>query len=209
MKYVLFIPAFLLFSLTTFAQDQTLFNGKLESGGFGAPVVKFTSIKGEFGVLAGGYGGWLINHQLLVGLGGYGLVNDIRGTQAAVAEYSRDGRPLYLNFGYGGFVLEYIANPSSLVHLSFNTLIGGGAVNYRNNHFDFEENDFTWEMQDKYDAFFIVEPGIHAEVNMTDWCRAGIGAQYRYVNGIGSLTGVSNKDFSGPSGSITLKFGSF
>jgi len=55
-------------------EEETLLGGGFESGGYGGPVVKFTNVKGEFAVMAGGYGGWLINHSLMLGGGGYGLV---------------------------------------------------------------------------------------------------------------------------------------
>ena len=75
MKKVIFV--FILLTGMTFSQEETLLSGKLQSGGFGAPTVKFTLIDGLGAVLVGGYGGWLINHSFLIGVGGYGLANAI------------------------------------------------------------------------------------------------------------------------------------
>ena len=57
--------------------DQTLTGPYIESGGFGAPVVKMTSMMDEFAVLLGGRGGWILNRTFVLGGGGYGLVNDV------------------------------------------------------------------------------------------------------------------------------------
>lgn len=191
------------------AQDETLFENQLVSGGFGGPAVRFSSVKGEFGVLAGGYGGWLVNHSFLIGGGGYALASDIRANKEAEDLYSNLGRPLYLNLGYGGGVLEYIITPSNLTHIYVSTLIGAGTVSYRRNPFEDEWNWDPSQNSSLHDAFFVLEPGVFVELNITSWFRLSGGGTYRFVSGIDRLVGVSNTDLSGASGGITLKFGSF
>jgi len=102
------------------AQERTLVGHGIESGGFGGPVVKLTQVNGEFGVLVGGRGGWIINHVFVLGGGGYGLVND-----AWVRGLVPEPR---LQFGYGGLELEGIVASNSLVHITVAGLVGGGAV---------------------------------------------------------------------------------
>ena len=63
-------------------QQETLLSGNIESGGFGGFVVRFSEIGGAFAVLAGGRGGWIINHTFVLGGGGYGLANDVALTVA-------------------------------------------------------------------------------------------------------------------------------
>jgi hypothetical protein len=48
----------------------------------------------------------------------------------------------------------------------------------------------------------------HAELNLTTWMRADLGAGYRFVSGI-SINGLSNSDVAGPVAGLTLRFGSF
>ena len=192
------------------AQEETLLSGGLESGGYGGPAVRFSPVKGEFGILVGGYGGWLVNHSLLIGGGGYGLVNEIRAEKTAEDLYSYNGRPLYLNIGYGGLVLEYILAPTRVAHVYASALIGAGGVNYRRSFM----NDDGWDPYpgstfSDTDTFFILEPGLFVELNVTSWFRLSLGGTYRYVTGINHLVGISNSDIGGPSGGITLKFGSF
>jgi hypothetical protein len=120
------IAAVLLFLFAAGASGQdeeTLLTGRLVHGGFGGPVVKFTRLRGEFGVLVGGRGGWVINHCFSIGGGGYGLVNAVSGPE---------GIPLrvdpVLTAGYGGFEMEYIHHSGRLMHSSVQLLIGGGGV---------------------------------------------------------------------------------
>jgi len=54
-KLVFFLV--IVFTLPLLAQEATLINGEIESGGFGGPVLKVTSINGENAVMVGGRGG--------------------------------------------------------------------------------------------------------------------------------------------------------
>jgi hypothetical protein len=207
MKKLLVIIFLLVIGSYAFPQEETLLEGGIESGGFGGPVVKFTQIKNEFGVLVGGYGGWLINHTVMLGGGGYGLVNKIRASDEAQEFYrSFTGRPINIEMGYGGVVLEYINSSNSLVHFAFNALIGAGGVSYKER----EDNDWEWNDNNNgpTDAFFIVEPEFKAELNITAFLRINVGGSYRFVSGI-NITGLKNSDIAGPSANITFKFGKF
>lgn len=200
----------LLLGSSAFSQDETLLGSNTDHGGFGGPVVKLTTIRGEIGSLVGGYGGWLIGHQLLLGGGGYGLVNDIRADASAEQRYTIDQRPLFVEFGYGGLVLEYVAAPSRVVHFSVMTLLGAGSATYRENRLDDWNFDSHGHSRiDRMDALFVAEPQVNIELNMTDWFRITLGGSYRFVSGLNDLTGLSNTDLSGPAGSVAFKFGSF
>ncbi|KPK55771.1 MAG: hypothetical protein AMS21_13295 [Gemmatimonas sp. SG8_38_2] len=164
------------------AQEQTLAGDGLESGGFGAPVVKFSDVGGEFAVFAGARGGWIIDHTFVLGLGGYGLASNI----------GDDPFEREVEFGYGGLELEYIKNSDKLVHFTIYALVGGGAVVY---------------LDDVVDGVFVLEPAVNLIVNVTQWFRLGVGGGYRFVEGANS--DLSNKELSAPVGVLTFKFGSF
>ena len=202
---------FAVITLSASAQEQeTLFSSPIEHGGFGAAVAKMTPIRGEMALIVGGYGGWLINHQLMLGGGGYGLVSNIRASNDAEAAYSPYGEQLYVEFGYGGVMLEYIMAPSKLVHLNVQALIGGGAVTYRDDWFDGMYNDnYNSRHYGRTEALFVAEPAVNVELNVTEWFRVSAGASYRFVTGADELIGLENKDLSGPSGQLALKFGAF
>lgn len=177
------------------AQDETLISGKIESGGFGGPVLKITEINDETGIMVGGRGGWIINHTFVIGGGGYGLANDIK-AKDIISE-----QKLYLDMGYGGLEMECIINSSRLIHVSFHTLIGAGGINY-------EGHGRRFDYDDDSDAFFVAEPGANLMLNVTEFLRVGVGASYRYINGV-DLQGFNDSDLDGASANLTLKFGKF
>lgn len=178
--------------------EETLFNGHIEHGGFGGPVFKLSSVNNETALFAGGRGGWILKfsptRSFVIGGGGYGLVNDIK----APGIFKND-RQLYLSIAYGGLELEYIYHPNKLIHFSAQTLIGGGGVGYR-----YKDNEDSFNT----DSFFIFEPGINAIMNISHFFRIGGGISYRFVNG-SHLPDGTNADLKGLSGVFTFKFGKF
>jgi len=183
------------FTLPLLAQEETLIDGEIENGGFGGPVVKFGSINGEAGIFVGGRGGWIINHTFIVGGGGYGLANDVKAN--VTGPYGQR----YLNFGYGGVELEYIAQSDRLIHFSVMTLIGGGAVGWR-------DDSVRSGMDAGNDTFFVVEPAAQVNLNVTKYFRMSAGVSYRYISGVSS-SAATNADLSGPSAVLTFRFGKF
>jgi hypothetical protein len=103
-----------------------------------------------------------------------------------------------MDFGYGGFFMEYILASRKIVHLSFNALIGGGGVQLRDAY------DY-WEFEDD---FFVFEPGAELELNFSPNFRIGVGGSYRYVAGA-DLVGLDSRDLSGPSVNLNFKFGHY
>jgi hypothetical protein len=177
-------------------QAETLFSGNhVSHGGFGGPAVQIGNVAGETGVWVGGRGGWIINldehHGVSLGGGGYGLVTNHR---------SPINPDLYALGGYGGFIVEYINQSYRLAHFTATTLIGGGGLMLRDRDFD--------DVSDDTDSFFVLEPGVNLELNVTGFFRIGAGLNYRLTHGIGRF-GFSDDDFSGFNGIITLKFGKF
>lgn len=193
-----FLFVFLLSVSIITAQEETIFgSGEITHGGFGGPVVKVTEINGQAGVLVGGRGGWIINNTLVIGGGGYGLANEVDGAQVILGSTQK------LNFGYGGFEMEYIINSDKMIHATVGFLIGGGGVNHRN-YWD----DFDFDMK-RADTFFITEPFVSIEANILSYFRISAGGSYRYISGINETPNLSNNDFSGVSAFITFKFGKF
>ena len=58
------------------------------------------------------------------------------------------------------------------------------------------------------DGFFVVEPGMNLDFNMTHSFRLSFGGSYRWVNGVQS-TASTKKQLTGPSAMVTFRFGSF
>jgi hypothetical protein len=113
---LLFVVSLLL-APTALAQEESkpeVLLDNIENGYFFAVENKFSEIGGDFANFVGVYGGWLINHKLLLGAGGYGKTTDVD----------------WFEMGYGGFVLEYFVNPNRLVNFSAKGLVGGGGASH-------------------------------------------------------------------------------
>lgn len=180
-------------------QAQTLFDGDVTHGGFGGPVFKIGEVAGSTGFWLGGRGGWVIaldqNHSISLGGGGFGLLTD----HPVPATHIND-EDLYALNGYGGFIFEYTNNSAKLIHFTTSALIGAGGLMLRDHSFQ--------DVDDDVDSYFVFEPGLNVELNVTKFFRIAAGASYRYTNGINRF-GFTDKDFSGIQGVITLKFGKF
>ena len=194
------IPAIiLLFSLSVYGQEETLISGQIESGGYGGVEVKFGNINGEWEVLVGGRGGWIINHQYVIGGAGYGLATPGETNPGSIFPYFNEK----FEMGYGGVLLAYISNSHRLIHLTIETLIGGGGIShYYSRDDDIFDTDFDG------DAFFIMEPGVNFELNITRRFRFATGASYRITSGVEYLD-LEDSDITGPAINLMLKFGKF
>ncbi len=197
----------LLLALTlqqTFAQEQTLLSSSTEysNGGFGAPVIKYTSINDQSSLLVGGRGGWIINHSLIIGGGVYGLASQVSVDVIEGDNILKDADELRLM--YGGFEVEYIFTPSKVIHVSLYTLLGMGGISYRS---DFYEDNDNYHMGDQT-RFFVAEPAVNLEVNVTTFFHLALGASYRFTSGA-EYQSISNSNISGFNGMLTFKFGKF
>ncbi len=173
-------------------QDEVLIKGPVEKGIFGGPVIKFTELKNEFACFVGGRGAIVLNHTFAIGGGGYGLVNRIVvHTDYPLGDY-------YMDFGYGGLILELIFGSRRMIHFGISSLIGGGDICYRTNYFE------PWYD----DAVFVFEPGAELTLNVTRCFRIDLGGSYRYIYGT-DLDGISDKTLSNGACHLTFKFGRF
>jgi hypothetical protein len=192
---MLLFAALVLIVLPIVAQEKTLISGDIESGGYGGPVLQVTQINKQTAVLVGGVGGWIINHTIVLGGGGYGLVTDVTAKYLDPFYGSQ-----YLSVGYGGLYLEYIASSDEIIHLTFGTLVGAGNVSYKNQE--------MFNMGRAMDQFFVLEPNVQVNLNVTEFFRISAGANYRWVTGVRNDI-TSDADLSGPSGMLMLRFGMF
>jgi hypothetical protein len=194
MKRIWILPFTVVFAVLSFAQEETLVGGELHSGGYGGPVWKVGFFDGRLGLLSGGRGGWIINHKVAIGGGGYSLLLDVKSDAV-----SSNGRPLYIDMTYGGFEIEYIHDSDRLIHWTIHALLGTGTVKTKV-HDPVETVDT--------DAFYIVEPSMNFDFNMARWFRIGFGFSYRLAFGV-DLEGISSSDIHGLSGLVIFKFGRF
>jgi len=182
------IILFLVFSLVlpVSAQQKTILGNGSESGIFVRPSTKFTLVKGEIGLIIGCRVAVIANKTFSFGLSSYALVNETCAPYKYPYNKSWTGR-MY----YGGFELGYITKANEAIHLNYYLLIGGGVESI------------------KKDNFFIIEPLACFETNITEFFRIEIGAGFNLISSLEHSKYTENDYFSGPTVSISFKFGSF
>lgn len=179
---------------------QTLFGNKTVSiGGMGGPQIGLSSFNDREVWLMGGLGGVVINHSLVIGGGGWGIVNmprfdNIGGNTNA-----------YIQGGYGGVLIEPIIKSNKLIHVAMPILVGAGNLMW--------VKEISQDMMDPLneidnDSFFVLEPGIELELNVVKFMRIAAGVKYRWAPNL-NLVDTPQNPFNGMTTSITFKFGKF
>ena len=136
-----------------------------------------------------------------MGLGGFGFVNNLDyNSQSSILEFSLAG-------GYGGLFFEPIISGKSPVHVSFPILVGmGGITAYKN--YDSSWDSFNHNPNYGEDLFFVVEPAVDLEFNMTRFFRLVATASYRITSKI-NLIATDEYALNGFNFGLTFKFGKF
>jgi len=211
-------------SLMVFGQEEetiefkTIFGNDHSSGGYGAPELKLGPVNKEISLFVGGRGGWIIGHKFVIGGAGYGLTtnNTFEYTESLSAEsggaVADSTRSIKIDMGYGGLLLEYILKPKKAIHIAFPLIIGAGgtSLGVKTTEEIPNTNPSEWSAYDfvESSAFFVVEPGLSVELNMTKFFRLNLGGTYRFISGT-NLERLSSSDLSDFTFNIALKFGAF
>lgn len=195
MKKIYLILTVLFYSTAIFSQDteyKTIFGAKKNdftgSGGFDMAVY---SLGGSAGLGTGGSGGIILNKQVI--LGGYGESISIE-KKYEINQYDYS----YISMTHGGLWFGYIYKGDFPVHPSAGTRIGWGSVTLD----DKFQNSFD-------DPIFVLIPSLELELNVTRFLRISFSGLYQFTFGINMFDDLNNKDFSGPGGRISFKFGWF
>ncbi|MEQ9402591.1 MAG: hypothetical protein RIM99_03305 [Cyclobacteriaceae bacterium] len=173
--------------------------------GFGGADLRVGDFKDERGLLVGAYGGLIINRRYLFGVAGYGLVTNVEFDGLVPGQ--TEEKKLNLHGGYGGVIIGASIAPKELVHISIPILLGAGSFEVVDKNFfvnNLPDSEFTIENT----VFFVVEPAIELEFNISATFRLGFGASYRYITGT-ELVNIRDEDVTGASGMISLRFGRF
>lgn len=180
----------------TESQDsQALFDSSIESGVFGGPLLSITSLNGKANLLSGVRVAWLINHRIALGGGYYTLISPHKIAAGG-------GKQMEMDMEYSAFTAEYIFSPQSLIHYTTQLSIGVGSVDFSTAGV---VNSSTTE-----DFFFIVEPGVSAEMNLLPMLRLQAGVNYRIVSGVNNNSlGITNTNINGIGAHIMVKVGKF
>jgi len=189
---------------------QTLFSGKSHHnkrlpGWYVGPTATYTQFGGKSAFMPGIEGGLIINHFFSIGLAGSITAN----VNNLYYQNVQDTMNAYFVGGYGGVRMEFTVFPKFPVHFSFPLLIGGGSSAYlhKYNNLHNGSNNGDYEVIE-WNTFFVLEPGIRAEVNILKFMRFWIGGTYRWVPNY-QLMKTSGDFMSNFNISAGLKFGKF
>ncbi len=187
-------------------QVQTLFSRQPNNGWYGAFSMGYSEIDGRDALITGARGMFVFDQSLAIGLGGYGFVNNLDYDNNI---YDSPDRRFMLAGGYGGLIVEPILGGRKAVHLSFPLLIGMGGVALLEN----DRWGWDWDMDSYHpghevdnDVFFVLEPSVELEFNLTRWFRTAAYASYRFTSDIE----IYQKDadvLDGFNFGMTFKFG--
>lgn len=213
MKKTIILPVLLiLFCSSVLAQDpefeyyksgeiKTLLGRNREGGAYGAFTGGYSIIDNNHAVLFGGRFGWLASHNIGIGFGASGFMNEFHFEPSLNNRASLAG-------GYGGLYIEPILCPRLPVHLSFPILFGAGGISYIS-----EDNSQNDNMIEDSEAFLIIEPAAELELNLTRFCRLAFGASYRFPTsfdiGLSGSPVANAESLKGVSYTISVKFGKF
>lgn len=206
----LFSVLFLLPGLLAFAQEEmnsdedvrTLFKKGTPIGFFAEWNNRPALINNQAAFMTGGKLSLVFNHRINFGFGGYGLTTPV---ESDVLD--ANGNIQYYDMGYGGLIVEPVVFHKSLVHFTLPVLIGVGGAGYRSSLYGDYWDDSYWDSYHA-DAFFVVEPGINAELNIFKWMRLDAGISHRFVSS-GYFGTPLGEELSGWSANVSLKFGKF
>ena len=207
MKKLIFIVVFTSLIRLTFAQgnNKYVFNNSsdIKSALFLGPELKVSRLIEGYQLYTGIKGAILFNDKIAIGLTGGGFV-----TEEVFVGLNDMGEETYLNtiMGYGGFYVDYIIHTESPVLISFPMLIGAAGVALFSKQA--VGNLVADEEMVEGGVFFIYEPAVNMEVNITRFLRMGLGIGYRFAVR-GDMDRVSAQDLSDITLNWNIKFGSF
>ena len=184
---------------------KSLLSKKNDLNAFGAVDLKVGDLKDERGLLVGAYGGFIINRRYLFGVAGYGLVTNVEFD--GIVPGRLEPKRLNLYGGYGGILIGTTIASRELIHISIPIVLGAGSFEVVDKDF-FVNNPANSEFTVENSVFFVAEPGIEIEFNITEYFRLGAGASYRYISGT-ELENVNDDDVSGTTAMISFRFGRF
>ncbi|MEM8893252.1 MAG: hypothetical protein AAGC88_01665 [Bacteroidota bacterium] len=185
------------------AEVKSLLNRENDLSGFGSIDFKITELVDSRAMILGARAGLVVNRRFLFGLAGYGIATNL---EFDGNPDSGQIRPLQLYGGYAGMLLGGMIAPQKMIHFSFPVLLGAGGVEVSDENFFPRPSDSDYSIERS--AFFVIEPGVELEINVTRVLRLAVGGSYRWVSG-SDLSTLSDNDLTNWAGNFAIRFGGF
>ncbi|MEP2024414.1 MAG: hypothetical protein ABJH98_18150 [Reichenbachiella sp.] len=184
---------------------KSLIGKEKDITGFGNLDFCVGDVVDQQALIIGAYGGILINKNVMLGVGGYGLATESQ--FEGFDPENEEIRELNLYGGYAGMLIGFKVFSKEIIHLSVPMIVGAGQLDVSDhNYFELPsgDNDFTLEST----SFFVFEPSALLELNISHHFRLGFGVGYRLIRG-STLENLNDEDLSGYSGVVSIQVGKF
>ena len=182
-------------------------NSKI-TGWFVSLENSFSQVNEKYTALPGFSFGMVVNRSLQIGLIG----KSFSWYETYLKFDNVMSEPCYLNGGYGGLYVDANTHAGKLIHVSFPFIIGGGGASYLsvNKYPELEdEGEIDYSRRElAVSPFFVLEPGVNVEMNVTGFMKVYSGVSYRWINGL-RLENTSNHAFDGVNFNLGIRFGKF
>lgn len=177
-----------------------------------APEFQYGQIDNRFTPFSGVSGMLLFNRRLAVGVTGMRSLDESFSPSSVT--------PLVLRSYFGGGKIEYTLKPYKMLHLTFPLVAGMGISNadslnsriFGHHHgFDFD-GEGRGGRNNRGNHYFMVQPGVHLEVNVLRNMQVFAGVNYRFSSKVGNTTTntqLPNNLMQGASLSAGVKVGFF
>jgi len=162
---------------------------------FGAPVIRYTSLRDQGALMAGGRGGWYVTPALAIGFGLHGTVTEVDAPPEIMPAL-----PYTLDVAVETFAVdfEYVPRPAARTRATVGASLGGAAGHYMKNGTSVQEGET--------DFMLLFEPAVGVERALARTVWLYLSASYRLLRGV-EMLGLTTADLAGPSAAIAVKFG--
>lgn len=188
MRLPLVLIAFFCLGNMSLADEKTWLSAERpEDASYLAPKMKFSTLNDSLAYWPGVGVGWILGSVVTIGFEGYLLASHTPLENAALSPFS---------MAVAGMVFEAIPSPESRSHLAFNVLMGVGGAQ--------AGGEMDLDSLARH-GFYVVEPGVNIEFNLTRNIRLCPGVSYLWISG--NVPGMRSKwDISETAFNLKLKF---
>ena len=174
---------------------------RIGNSAFIAPDFKITDFNGKTSVVAGAFGGYLVENTFFIGAGGYGLTD------------TSNQRDMW----YFGLVTGVYLNRDRPVGYGFKALIGGGEATVAQQYYPYPQQGRpgrggpVFATAGYQSGIFVFEPEANVVVHMNKHLAFTGGVGYRFTGdpywGYYGYNGYNDGGLNGVTGTVSLQIG--
>ena len=154
-------------------QDTWLRSENPENSSFLTPKLKISTLNDSLVFWPGIGIGWILGSVVSIGFEGYVLASEMPAETVEGSAFS---------MAVVGMTFEAVTFPERRTHLSYSLLVGGGGAQ--------AGGAINLDTLTR-NSFFIIEPGVSLEFNLTRNIRLGPGLSYLWISG--DVAGITSK----------------